>query len=215
VAPPPFNTLLCLQVALSTFAVFVTVDERNILDAKKAFVSLALFNILRFPLNILPMVISSIVQVCIRQRGPRGYHRGSQNPTTVSSSILQGCGGQWEPGLDVGAVVIFSWSLATLYRHVGGKEAGGDMCTPAHGIHRFLSAIWTQAAPLVYLCSLDHAFPNCSCCCVLENSVEPYAWIHLLDPLPQHGSSLSSKGSLDSTLRKKHIFLLGTECLAL
>ncbi|XP_031219019.1 multidrug resistance-associated protein 1 isoform X2 [Mastomys coucha] len=52
-------------VALSTFAVFVTVDERNVLDAKKAFVSLALFNILRFPLNILPMVISSIVQASV------------------------------------------------------------------------------------------------------------------------------------------------------
>uniref|UniRef100_A0A2K6UXV1 Multidrug resistance-associated protein 1 n=1 Tax=Saimiri boliviensis boliviensis TaxID=39432 RepID=A0A2K6UXV1_SAIBB len=49
-------------VALCTFAVYVTVDEKNILDAQKAFVSLALFNILRFPLNILPMVISSIVQ---------------------------------------------------------------------------------------------------------------------------------------------------------
>ncbi|XP_073071630.1 multidrug resistance-associated protein 1 isoform X5 [Manis javanica] len=53
---------LCLQVALSTFAVYVTIDKNNILDAQKAFVSLALFNILRFPLNILPMVISSIVQ---------------------------------------------------------------------------------------------------------------------------------------------------------
>uniref|UniRef100_A0A803XV25 Multidrug resistance-associated protein 1 n=1 Tax=Meleagris gallopavo TaxID=9103 RepID=A0A803XV25_MELGA len=50
-------------VALSTFAVYVKMDENNILDAQKAFVSLALFNILRFPLNILPMVISSIVEV--------------------------------------------------------------------------------------------------------------------------------------------------------
>ncbi|XP_040491213.1 multidrug resistance-associated protein 1 isoform X8 [Ursus maritimus] len=52
-------------VALSTFAVYVTVDKNNILDAQKAFVSLALFNILRFPLNILPMVISSIVQASV------------------------------------------------------------------------------------------------------------------------------------------------------
>uniref|UniRef100_A0A9L0TIK6 Multidrug resistance-associated protein 1 n=1 Tax=Equus caballus TaxID=9796 RepID=A0A9L0TIK6_HORSE len=52
-------------VALSTFAVYVTIDENNILDAQKAFVSLALFNILRFPLNILPMVISSIVQASV------------------------------------------------------------------------------------------------------------------------------------------------------
>lgn len=42
---------------------YVTVDENNILDAEKAFVSLSLFNILRFPLNMLPQVISSIVQV--------------------------------------------------------------------------------------------------------------------------------------------------------
>ncbi|XP_037363447.1 multidrug resistance-associated protein 1 isoform X2 [Talpa occidentalis] len=52
-------------VALSTFAVYVTIDKSNILDAQKAFVSLALFNILRFPLNILPMVISSIVQASV------------------------------------------------------------------------------------------------------------------------------------------------------
>nr|XP_009681743.1 PREDICTED: multidrug resistance-associated protein 1 isoform X3 [Struthio camelus australis] len=52
-------------VALSTFAVYVTIDKNNILDAQKAFVSLALFNILRFPLNILPMVISSIVEASV------------------------------------------------------------------------------------------------------------------------------------------------------
>ncbi|KAF5894747.1 multidrug resistance-associated protein 1, partial [Clarias magur] len=52
-------------VALSTFAVYVLVDENNILDARKAFVSLALFNILRFPLNMLPMVISSMVQASV------------------------------------------------------------------------------------------------------------------------------------------------------
>uniref|UniRef100_A0A8C1NNY4 Multidrug resistance-associated protein 1 n=1 Tax=Cyprinus carpio TaxID=7962 RepID=A0A8C1NNY4_CYPCA len=52
-------------VALSTFAVYVLVDDHNILDAQKAFVSLALFNILRFPLNMLPMVISSMVQTSL------------------------------------------------------------------------------------------------------------------------------------------------------
>ncbi|XP_051926933.1 ATP-binding cassette sub-family C member 3-like isoform X2 [Hippocampus zosterae] len=52
-------------VALTTFAVYVTVDENNILDAEKAFVSLSLFNILRFPLNMLPQVISSLVQTSV------------------------------------------------------------------------------------------------------------------------------------------------------
>ncbi|XP_044034331.1 ATP-binding cassette sub-family C member 3 isoform X5 [Siniperca chuatsi] len=52
-------------VALTTFAVYVTVDENNVLDAERAFVSLSLFNILRFPLNMLPQVISSIVQASV------------------------------------------------------------------------------------------------------------------------------------------------------
>uniref|UniRef100_A0A3P9BA01 Canalicular multispecific organic anion transporter 2 n=1 Tax=Maylandia zebra TaxID=106582 RepID=A0A3P9BA01_9CICH len=52
-------------VALTTFAVYVTVDEKNILDAETAFVSISLFNILRFPLNMLPQVISSLVQASV------------------------------------------------------------------------------------------------------------------------------------------------------
>uniref|UniRef100_A0A8B9RF96 ABC-type glutathione-S-conjugate transporter n=1 Tax=Astyanax mexicanus TaxID=7994 RepID=A0A8B9RF96_ASTMX len=53
------------QVALTTFAVYVSVDKNNVLDADKAFVSLSLFNILRFPLNMLPQVISSLVQASV------------------------------------------------------------------------------------------------------------------------------------------------------
>ncbi|XP_024120755.1 canalicular multispecific organic anion transporter 2 isoform X3 [Oryzias melastigma] len=52
-------------VALTSFAVYVSVDENNVLDAKKAFVSLSLFNILRFPLNMLPQVISSMAQASV------------------------------------------------------------------------------------------------------------------------------------------------------
>lgn len=53
-----------MQVSLVTFAVYILSDEKNVLDAEKAFVSLSLFNILRFPLSMLPMLISNIVQVC-------------------------------------------------------------------------------------------------------------------------------------------------------
>uniref|UniRef100_A0A3Q3KQC8 ATP-binding cassette, sub-family C (CFTR/MRP), member 3 n=1 Tax=Monopterus albus TaxID=43700 RepID=A0A3Q3KQC8_MONAL len=60
-------------VALTTFAVYVTVDENNILDAEKAFVSLSLFNILRFPLNMLPQVISSIVQASVSLKRVQGF----------------------------------------------------------------------------------------------------------------------------------------------
>uniref|UniRef100_A0A8C1VAB1 Canalicular multispecific organic anion transporter 1 n=1 Tax=Cyprinus carpio TaxID=7962 RepID=A0A8C1VAB1_CYPCA len=49
-------------VSLATFAVFVSVSPDNILDAEKAFTSISLFNILRFPLAMLPQLISIMVQ---------------------------------------------------------------------------------------------------------------------------------------------------------
>ncbi|XP_076072760.1 multidrug resistance-associated protein 1-like isoform X1 [Mytilus galloprovincialis] len=52
-------------VSLVTFAVYVMIDPANILDADKAFVSLSLFNILRFPLSMLPQVISMLVQASV------------------------------------------------------------------------------------------------------------------------------------------------------
>ncbi|KAF4071490.1 hypothetical protein AMELA_G00273860 [Ameiurus melas] len=55
-------------VSLATFAVFVSVSPDNILDAQKAFTSISLFNILRFPLAMLPMLISSIVQTIVSKR---------------------------------------------------------------------------------------------------------------------------------------------------
>ncbi|XP_061182250.1 multidrug resistance-associated protein 1-like isoform X1 [Saccostrea echinata] len=51
-------------VSLVTFAVFVLSDS-NKLDAEKAFVSLSLFNILRFPMSMLPQIISNIVQASV------------------------------------------------------------------------------------------------------------------------------------------------------
>ena len=50
-------------MSLTTFAVYVLSSRDNILTAEKAFVSLSLFNILRFPLGVLPMMIANIVQV--------------------------------------------------------------------------------------------------------------------------------------------------------
>ena len=49
-------------VALASFAAFVVSDSNNILDASTAFVSLTLFNLLRLPLNIMPMLIVFLVQ---------------------------------------------------------------------------------------------------------------------------------------------------------
>ena len=57
-----------LQVSLATFATFVLVHRNSDrpedqLTADKAFVALALFNILRYPLSMLPWLISLLVEV--------------------------------------------------------------------------------------------------------------------------------------------------------
>ncbi|CAD1468702.1 unnamed protein product, partial [Heterotrigona itama] len=49
-------------VSLVSFATYVLIDENNCLTSKVAFVSLSLFNILRFPLSILPMMIGNMIQ---------------------------------------------------------------------------------------------------------------------------------------------------------
>ena len=54
-------------VSLVTFATYVLISPENILDAERAFVALSLFNILRFPLSMLPMMISGMVQVSSNQ----------------------------------------------------------------------------------------------------------------------------------------------------
>lgn len=57
------------QVTLITLGVYVWVDENNVLDAEKAFVSLSLFNIIKIPLNMLPQLISGLTQVTQGKRG--------------------------------------------------------------------------------------------------------------------------------------------------
>ncbi|XP_028278726.1 ATP-binding cassette sub-family C member 2 isoform X2 [Parambassis ranga] len=52
-------------VSLATFAVFVGVSSDNVLTAEKAFTSISLFNILRFPLAMLPMLIAAMVQTTV------------------------------------------------------------------------------------------------------------------------------------------------------
>ncbi|CAB3223734.1 unnamed protein product [Arctia plantaginis] len=49
-------------ISLMSFTCFVLVNDKAVLDSKRAFVALSLFNMLRFPMSILPNVISDIVQ---------------------------------------------------------------------------------------------------------------------------------------------------------
>lgn len=66
-----FFTLIAslFQVSLMSFMVYVLEDSRNVLTPDKAFVSLSLFNILRLPLTMLPLVLTMAIQVIIFSNG--------------------------------------------------------------------------------------------------------------------------------------------------
>ncbi|XP_065602612.1 ATP-binding cassette sub-family C member 2 [Cyrtonyx montezumae] len=63
-------------VSLASFAVYVLVDENNVLDAQKAFTSISLFNVLRFPMAMLPLVLSSMVQTNVSKERLERYLGG-------------------------------------------------------------------------------------------------------------------------------------------
>uniref|UniRef100_A0A9J8A459 ABC-type glutathione-S-conjugate transporter n=1 Tax=Cyprinus carpio carpio TaxID=630221 RepID=A0A9J8A459_CYPCA len=52
-------------IAFAMFGVYVLIDDKNILDAQKIFVSMALINILKTPLSQLPFAMSTTMQVRI------------------------------------------------------------------------------------------------------------------------------------------------------
>ncbi|XP_015979731.2 canalicular multispecific organic anion transporter 1 isoform X1 [Rousettus aegyptiacus] len=75
-------------VSVVTFSVYVLVDSNNILDAEKAFTSITLFNILRFPITMLPMVISYLLQASVSKDRLEKYLGGEELDT---SAIQRDC----------------------------------------------------------------------------------------------------------------------------
>lgn len=53
---------MCFQIAFTMFGFYMLIEEKNILDAQKVFVSLALLNILKTPLSQLPFAMSTTMQ---------------------------------------------------------------------------------------------------------------------------------------------------------
>ncbi|KAG0440557.1 hypothetical protein HPB47_016252, partial [Ixodes persulcatus] len=60
-------------VSLMSFMTYVLMSNENVLGPQKAFVSLTLFNILRFPLSMLPMLISMLVQASVSVKRMNKY----------------------------------------------------------------------------------------------------------------------------------------------
>ena len=53
-----------LKVSLAAFGTFVATSNES-LTAERAFVALSLFNILKFPISVLPQLISIIIQASV------------------------------------------------------------------------------------------------------------------------------------------------------
>ncbi|KFP85745.1 Canalicular multispecific organic anion transporter 1, partial [Acanthisitta chloris] len=70
-------------VSLASFAVYVLVDENNILDAQKAFTAISLFNVLRFPMAMLPLVLSTLVQTKVSTARLERYLGGEDLDTSA------------------------------------------------------------------------------------------------------------------------------------
>ncbi|KFQ88167.1 Canalicular multispecific organic anion transporter 2, partial [Phoenicopterus ruber ruber] len=124
-------------VALTTFAVYVSVDEKNILDAEKAFVSLSLFNILKFPLNMLPQVISNIAQTSVSlKRIQQFLSHDELDPNCVETKVIApgnaisvtnatfSWGKELKPSLKDVNLLVPSGALVAVVGHVGcGKSS--------------------------------------------------------------------------------------------
>nr|CAD7445720.1 unnamed protein product [Timema bartmani] len=92
-------------VSIVTFATFVLIDENNVLDAEIAFVSLSLFNIIRMPLGMIPMLITTIIQALVSLERINKFMAGENlNPENVSHESSEKC-----PLLVQGGT--FSWGL--------------------------------------------------------------------------------------------------------
>uniref|UniRef100_A0A671YF42 ATP-binding cassette, sub-family C (CFTR/MRP), member 2 n=1 Tax=Sparus aurata TaxID=8175 RepID=A0A671YF42_SPAAU len=90
-------------VSLATFAVFVGVSSDNVLTAEKAFTSISLFNILRFPLAMLPMLIAAIVQTSVSRKRLEKFLGGDDIDSDIVHSAVNVCDGSfaWERDADL------------------------------------------------------------------------------------------------------------------
>lgn len=86
-----FWTSIPFLVSLVSFATFVLVDDNNILNANTAFVSLSLFNILRAPLMLLPMMITSLIQIQVSINRINKFLNGEElDPNNVQHDARHG-----------------------------------------------------------------------------------------------------------------------------
>ncbi|XP_073979857.1 multidrug-Resistance like Protein 1 isoform X7 [Rhodnius prolixus] len=90
-------------VSVVTFTTYLLSDENNILDVKTAFVALALFNIMRMPLSLLPIMIVGVIETSVSVKRINKFMNSDElDPSTVSheeneadSLVMENCTFKW------------------------------------------------------------------------------------------------------------------------
>uniref|UniRef100_A0A8C5GHF6 ABC-type glutathione-S-conjugate transporter n=1 Tax=Gouania willdenowi TaxID=441366 RepID=A0A8C5GHF6_GOUWI len=83
-----------------------SLNPDNVLTPEKAFTSISLFNILRFPLSMLPMLIAAMVQTTVSRKRLEKFLSGDDlntdiirhDPSFKSAVSVQNCSLAWEKG---------------------------------------------------------------------------------------------------------------------
>lgn len=105
-------------VALVSFAVYVNADDANVLTAEKAFVSISLFNLLRFPLTMLPSLVTSLVLTVVSSRRVNKFLNSNEIVKYVSRNE------------ELAAISIeggtLSWSAAKIVDQDGKQESNSS-----------------------------------------------------------------------------------------
>ncbi|VEN46622.1 unnamed protein product, partial [Callosobruchus maculatus] len=99
-------------VSLVTFATYACVNTHEVLDAQKAYVSISLFNIIRGPLGMLPMMISNYVQAYISTKRINDFLNAEElDPNNVTH----------EPNKEAPLIIengTFSWGEEPILRDI-------------------------------------------------------------------------------------------------
>uniref|UniRef100_A0A667Y7B4 ATP-binding cassette, sub-family C (CFTR/MRP), member 2 n=1 Tax=Myripristis murdjan TaxID=586833 RepID=A0A667Y7B4_9TELE len=117
-------------VSLVSFAVFVGVSPDNILNAEKAFTAISLFNILRFPLAMLPMLIAAMVQMTVSRKRLEKFLGGDDLDSncvrhdTSFNTAVSVCDGTFAWERDAEAVVSLDIKPGRLVAVVGAVGSG-------------------------------------------------------------------------------------------
>uniref|UniRef100_A0A8B9GBF2 Canalicular multispecific organic anion transporter 1 n=1 Tax=Amazona collaria TaxID=241587 RepID=A0A8B9GBF2_9PSIT len=131
-------------VSLASFAVYVLVDENNILDAQKAFTAISLFNVLRFPMAMLPLVLSSLVQTNVSTVRLERYLAGEDLDTSaIHHSPIEGSAVRFSEAT-------FAWErdgdAAIRDGACGQRQAAGGGCAQADVMRQLFLSLSFQGS---------------------------------------------------------------------